>query len=81
MEDLFDAYRIGVRNLTYRLHQDTPHYLQALDLEKRLLDNLNKASSVGDSEETRQDRMLIVDELNRLAMETTGFGFYDYTLL
>ena len=81
MEDLFDAYRIGMRNLLYRLHGDTPHYLYALDLEKRLSDNLNNVSNSGESEKTLQDRAFIVDELNRLALDCTDTGFYDYTCL
>jgi len=75
MGDVFDSYKTGLTRLLKRLGSDHPHYVKALTLQTRLLENTAQVRNYSDSENLRSERNRILTQLNRLALESLGVTF------
>jgi WD40 repeat protein len=73
--DNFDNLEDGVRRLLERLGKEHRRYMETLTLQSRLEENLNDIRVYGDDENRRTDRARIMEQLNRLALETTETSF------
>jgi hypothetical protein len=58
-----------------RLGMEHPRYMDALNLEHRLMENLHLTRFHGDAEIRRADRSTVIHELNQLAIETLQTSF------
>lgn len=77
MSDVLTTYETGLSLLLKRLGQEHPRYAEALVLQSRLLENLAQARRYGDTQTRRAERAEIIDQLNRLALQTLGTSFND----
>jgi hypothetical protein len=73
--DVFIRYETGLHRLLERLGSDHAHYVEALTLQSRLLENIAQTRQYGDMETRRAERAQILDTLNRLALQTVGVSF------
>jgi hypothetical protein len=79
MTDEFTRYEIGLEELLRRLDKGHPRHTEALSLQSRLLENIDKVRRYGDTETRRAERAQITDRLNHLTFETLGTDFNSIT--
>jgi hypothetical protein len=77
MSDAFTSYETGLTRLLGRLGSDHPRYTDVLVYQQRLQENIAQARKYGDTDALKHARAQIVDELNRLALETVGISLGD----
>jgi len=77
MSDTFTPYETGLTRLLERLDSDPPRLSEALTLQVRLLENIAKARRYGDSDTLSAQRSQILEQLNRLTMETLEVSFIE----
>jgi hypothetical protein len=83
MDDEFAPYERGLESLKRLFQQLMPTagapyneaFLDFLNLEAQLRENIEKARLNGDGQDLLADRRRVVRELNRLALETFGLDF------
>jgi hypothetical protein len=73
--DIFTAYLEGMRRLLNLLSIQHPRYLEALNYQVRLAENVDRAQRYGDTENTRAERAAVFEALNRLALATIQRSF------
>jgi len=75
MSDIFTSYETGLTRLLKCLGSDHPCCSEALTLQSRFLHNIAEVRRFGDTDTRRAERAQILEQLNRLAMGTTGMSF------
>jgi hypothetical protein len=73
--DLFDSYNNGTLHLLEIMGKAHPDYLEALTLQTRLQENIERARQFGDTEARKANRAEIVEQLNHLTRQMTGKSF------
>ncbi|RLC81130.1 MAG: hypothetical protein DRI61_04380, partial [Chloroflexi bacterium] len=77
MADVFTIYERGIEELLNRLGKEHPRYVEVLDLQSQLLENIELMNKFGDTETRRAERARILDKLNKLAVELAGTGLLE----
>jgi DNA-binding NarL/FixJ family response regulator len=75
--DVYTAYETGIEQLLNQLSQEHERYADALLYQTRLLENVTYACRYGDTETRRSERLVIIDQLNSLALSTLGVSFQE----
>jgi hypothetical protein len=68
-------YEQPLKELLAQLGSTHPRYLEVLTYQHRLQENYVRAKKYGDTETLRAERSQIVEQLNRVALETLGLSF------
>ena len=73
--DIYTLYQDCTKQLIVRLGKQHPRYLQVLTYQNRLLENIESVRQFGDTGRIRDERIQIIQQLNRLALTELGISF------
>lgn len=73
--DLYSPLENGLERLVAHIGASRPRYGDALLFQQRLTENINRTRRYGDTNLRQADRAEIIDQLNELALSTTGKSF------
>jgi serine/threonine protein kinase len=74
-DDEYASYEAGLRQLLTWLPKDHPRYSDLLVFEQRLIENIKQSRLFGDTPTQDAERAEVIDQLNRLALETLHESF------
>lgn len=72
------SYRIGIKKLQEIIGKQHEKYLDVTNYQNQLLENLNEVESFGDNENLRSNRYKLLNQIDKLALETTGKEFSQF---
>ncbi len=75
MSTEFVKHQIGIKNLLDTLGKEHPRYLDAVNFQNQLLDNIHAVEAYGDNENYRSTRNRIKHQIDQIALQTIGKTF------
>ena len=78
MSNILNSYEEGMNRLLKAIGKDHTDYIEALTFQLRLLENIKRSQTYGDTDSASANRLEILYNLNLLAIRVSGKSFNEF---